>query len=72
MAEIRQKIHGNREGENESETAKTRPVDWMVAVDIVAKEHGLQWHEVTRMNVFTFNTKLKFLSYKIKKASSKK
>ena len=44
----------------------------MVAVDILAKEHGLQWHEVTRMNIFTFNNKLKFLSYKIKKASSKK
>ena len=67
MREISKDLHGESTSNNKSTPQGISGNTWMEAFDVIAKEHDYRWHEVTRINVYTFDHMCKFLSRKIKK-----
>jgi hypothetical protein len=71
LREINTQIHGKRNSEKQSdEPNQQNPYAWEEAIDMIAKEYSISWSEVTRMNIYVFNHRAKFLMHKTKKQAS--
>ena len=44
--------------------------DWEKVIDWVATELNMKWEDVTRMNIYKFNHRVKYLSHKAKEKHS--
>lgn len=62
------RLHGEKK--DTGTTKKSTINDWLLSVDLVAKETNTTWREVFKLNVFSFYNKIKFISHKNKLATS--
>ena len=74
IREVNERIHGSPKNETDK---KKKPnenrsrFEWEELVDLLSKEFNLSWYEVTQLNIYTFNHRVKFLLYKNQKNASK-
>ena len=64
VSSINEEIHGKRDNtKKDNGDVKENPFAWAETIDILSKEFNLSWGELTTMNIYAFNYRVKVLGH---------